>query len=131
MHLDALDMADCAGAYQFDGPLELPVGTLLATHLQHPVVRTYGTYQGDALRNRIGQRLLQIDILRCLTSMDGCQYMPMVRCSDGYDIDIFPLQYLFIKFVGVATGILTGLLLPFRHPFHETFSLQGILRFFS
>ena len=120
------DMADLTGTNQGDRILELLARTLLATDLEHTIIIAYGTSDSQTFRNRISQRLLTINILAALTSMDSNQCMPVVRCCHFNHVDILTVQHIFIKFIHIATGSHIQRLLPSFDTTFETFTFQRI-----
>ena len=120
------DMTDLTGTNQRNRILKLLTRTLLATDLENPIIIAYGTSNSQTFRNRISQRLLTINILTALTSMDSNQCMPVVRCCHFNHVDILTVQHIFIKFIHIATGSYIQRLLPSLDTTFETFTFQGI-----
>ena len=109
-----------------NGLLELLAGALLATHLQNTVVGPDSSLHGKSLSNGICQRLLYIDILTCIESLDGYKSVPVVGRSNLNSIDILASDKVLIELIHIATLIHAFFFLPFGNNATKTLPLNGV-----
>ncbi len=125
-HIDLLDVSERAIPHQADGLLEFRAGPLLTPHLEDPTVVPDSRLDSKPLGDRIGERLLQVEILSGIQCIDGDQGMPVVGRRDADDIDVLPIQQVLVELVHVTAFVHVVLLLPLGHVPPEAFPLDGI-----
>jgi len=85
---DCVEPTDPAATNEFAGEPGVTTGAFLTAGLEHAVVALDGVADGSALSDRVGQRLLAVDVLATVERSDAGQRVPVVRRADADRVDV-------------------------------------------
>ena len=107
--IDRVDLAEIAMTSEVGGPLERCRRTLLRTMLQHDAIAFHGLHHGASLFDRIGKRLVEVDVLTVLRRFNRHERVPVVRRSNTHDVNFRVGAKLAEVMIGLAVGVLVDL----------------------
>ena len=96
------DLAEVAGADQFDHAAVVGPGVDLRADLADPLMLADGVANGQALGEVQRHRLLQVEVFAGPAGIDGHQAVPVRRSADDHAVQVFALEQLAV--VGVGLG---------------------------
>ena len=88
---------------------ELAAASLLTAHLQDAPILADGLHELLSFEDGERERLLEIDILACLTSGDGDDGVLMVGCSDNHSVDVLSGQQVLVVLIDIHLHLLLAL----------------------
>jgi hypothetical protein len=103
-------LADVAPAHAFRELAEMRTGTPVGAHLHHPLRFVCHPDHPAAFLQRVGEGLLDVDVLARPARVDGLEGVPVVRRGDEDRVDVLVVEKLAV----VARG--DGLARQFRGP---------------
>ncbi len=93
-HRHLRELADPAVAHELAREPEQPVAALLRAGLQHDTLLAHRFDEALALVDRVGQRLLRVDVLPGAGSREVDERMPVIGRRVDDDVHVLPLEHL-------------------------------------
>jgi len=59
----------------------------MRSHLNHPACAARGLHHSEAIRNGMGQRLLDVNVFAGFHRIDGHLRVPVVRRGDDHEVE--------------------------------------------